>query len=352
MDRVTASQGLVWIYETAAADLPWRVTTTAMKATWLIVGVALAASGCEKDRGMPAAKGSGALSASEAELLAHLPAGGDIVFGGNYFGLQDWTANSPLGRMSKQIDPISAKWNACLARSNFTMAGAGGFRDGALRMAMYMKGIDLAGFSECSSDAGLPVTSDPDGKFMTVTLENRGGLTLAMPYLAVPGGVYTVVSLRLDPGTITPVAVDLGRADLEREQATLATANLANDPRMSAWLAKVDRSRTFFFVGSGEGTPWGDQVGLIYGGMDISDGIAFDVTVDVRADGGADQVVSGWKRARSELGRLPPSMQPLKDAMKSVRLGKTKDGLRVVARISNAQLEAVTAMIAPMLPQP
>jgi hypothetical protein len=38
--------------------------------------------------------------------------------------------------------------------------------------------------------------------------------------------------------------------------------------------------------------------------------------------------------------------------MKSVRLGKTKDGLRVVARISNAQLEAVTAVIAPMLPQP
>ena len=31
--------------------------------------LALAASGCEKDRGMPAAKGSGALSASEAELL-------------------------------------------------------------------------------------------------------------------------------------------------------------------------------------------------------------------------------------------------------------------------------------------
>ena len=168
----------------------------------------------------------------------------------------------------------------------------------------------------------------------------------------MPGGVYTVVSLRIEPGALEPVAVDLGRADLERDQATLATANLANDPRMGAWLAKVDRSRTFFFVGSGEGTPWGDQVGLIYGGMDISDGIAFDVTVDVRADGGADQVVSGWKRARSELGRLPPSMQPLKDAMKSVRLGKTKDGLRVVARISNAQLEAVTAVIAPMLPQP
>lgn len=326
-----------------------------MKATWLILGVALAASGCEKDRGMPAAKGSGALSASEAELLAHLPAGGDVVFGGNYFGLQDWTANSPLGRMSKQIDPISAKWNACLARSNFTMAGAGGFDDGVLRMAMYMKGIDLTAFGTCARDAGLPVTSDPDGKFMTVTLANRGGLTMAMPYLAVPGGIYTVVSLRLDQlaggGDLDRVPVGLGRADLERDQATLATANLATDPRMGAWLAKVDRSRTFFFVGSGAATPWADKVGLVYGGMDINDGIAFDVTVDVRADGGADQVVSGWKRARSELGRLPASMQPLKDAMKAVRLGKTKDGLRVVARISNAQLEAVTAMIGPMLPQ-
>jgi|JI9StandDraft_2_1071091.scaffolds.fasta_scaffold59170_1 hypothetical protein len=323
-----------------------------MKALWTILGVTLAATGCEKDGGMPAAKGSGALSASEADLLAHLPAGGDIVFGGNYFGLQDWTASSPLGRMSKQIDPISAKWNACLARTDFTMAGAGGFSDGVLRMAMYMKGIDLGAFEKCSRDAGLPVAADPDGKFLTVTLENRGGMTLAMPYLAVPGGVYTVVSMRLEPGTITPVGVDLGRADLEREQATLTTANLATDPRMTAWLAKVDRARTFFFVGSGDATPWAEQVGLVYGGMDLGDGITFDVTVDVRADGGADQVVSGWKRARSELGRLPPSMQPLKDAMKSVRLGKTKDGVRVVARISNAQLEAVTAMLAPMMPQP
>ncbi len=318
----------------------------------MIVCVALAASGCEKEGRMPAAKGSGKLTASEAELLARLPAGGDVVFGGNYFGLQDWTANSPLGRMSKQMDPVSAKWNACLARSNFTMAGSGGFRDGVLRMAMYMKGIDLGGFGKCASDAGLPVATDPDGKFLTVTLEDRAGLTLAMPYLAVPGGVYTLVSLRIEPGAIEPVAVDLARADLERDQAALATANLANDPRMAGWLAKVDRSRTFFFVGSGEGTPWRDQVGLVYGGMDISDGLAFDVTVDVRADGGADRVVSGWKQARSELGRLPPSMQPLKDAMKAVRLGKTSDGLRVVARISNAQLEAITSMLSTMMPQP
>lgn len=318
---------------------------------WIIGCVALASSGCEKDRRMPAAKGSGTLTAAEADLLSHLPAGGNMVFGGNYFGLQDWTANSPLGRMSQQINPVSAKWNACLARSNFTMAGAGGFTDGVLRMAMYMKGIDLAGFTRCTTDAGLPVTTDPDGKFMTVTLADRGGIELAMPYLTVPGGVYTVVSLRIEPGALKPVAVDVTRADLERDQAALATANLATDKRMTGWLAKVDRSRTFFFVGSGDGTPWSDQIGLIYGGMDIADGIAFDVTVDVRADGGADKVVSGWKQARSELGRLPASMQPLKDAMKSVRLGKTGDGVRVVARISNSQLEAITTMIAPMMPR-
>ena len=121
---------------------------------------------------------------------------------------------------------------------------------------------------------------------------------------------------------------------------------------MTGWLAKVDRSRTFFFVGSGDGTPWSDQVGLVYGGMDIADGLAFDVTADVRAAGGADKVVDGWKQARSELGRLPASMQALKDAMKSVRLGKTKDGVRVVARISNAQLEEISAMIAPLMPKP
>ena len=106
--------------------------------------VAVSASACEKDANrMPAAKGSGKLTAAEAELLVRLPAGGNAVFGGNYFDLQQWMATSPLAKLSKQMDPVMGKWNECLTRSEFSMAGTGGFSDGELRMAMYMKGLAI-----------------------------------------------------------------------------------------------------------------------------------------------------------------------------------------------------------------
>jgi hypothetical protein len=44
-----------------------------------------------------------------------------------------------------------------------------------------------------------------------------------MPYLAVAGGVYTVVILKVDlsgGGGVKPVSVGMARTDLEREQAT------------------------------------------------------------------------------------------------------------------------------------
>lgn len=313
---------------------------------WLLV--AAAALGCEKD-GMPAARGSGALASAEVELFTHLPGGGNVVFGGNYFGLQDWMASSPLGRMSRQMDPVSAKWNACLGRADFTMAGAGGFRDGVLRMSMFMKGVQLAKVEQCSRDAGLPITVDPDGKFMSIELTSNG-VTLAMPYLQVDGGVYTVVAFHLEPGKVVPEAMPTSRADLEREQAALPHDNLAADARVTGWLARVDRRRTFYFAGSGDGTPLAAQLGLIYGGMDVKDGLTFDVTAEVRADGGPDRVVSAWNQARSQLGSLPASMSSLKDAIRSIRLGKVGGSIRVVARFSDAQLEALVGQLAPFMP--
>jgi hypothetical protein len=117
---------------------------------------------------MPAAKGSGKLTAAEAELLVRLPAGGNAVFGGNYFDLQQWMATSPLAKLSKQMDPVMGKWNECLTRSEFSMAGTGGFSDGELRMAMYMKGLAIDQVSKCSAEAGLAAQRDDDGQFVSV----------------------------------------------------------------------------------------------------------------------------------------------------------------------------------------
>ena len=312
--------------------------------------VAVSASACEKDANrMPAAKGSGKLTASEAELLARLPAGGNAVFGGNYFDLQKWMATSPLAKLSKQMDPVMGKWNECLTRSEFTMAGTGGFQDGELRMAMYMKGLAIAQVSTCATEAGLEAQRDADGQFVSVRLETGDGVPVDMPYLAVAGGVYTVVLLKVDlsGGGVKPVSVSLARTDLEREQAGLATANLAGDPRMTGWLAKVDRTRMFFFVGSGEGTPVADKVGMVYGGMSVDRGLDFDVTAELRGPGAVDEALRGWRSMRGQLSRLPPEMRALGDTIRAVRMGKSPDGLRVVVRLTDAQLAAAAEAIAP-----
>ncbi|MBK9033573.1 MAG: hypothetical protein IPL61_20305 [Myxococcales bacterium] len=317
----------------------------------LTVIAAMGLAACEKDSGkMPAAKGSGKLTADEAELLARLPAGGNVVFGGNYFGLQQWLANSPMARMSAEMDPVMGAWNACLTRVDFAMAGAGGFDDGVLRMAMFMKGLPMAKVRQCATDSGLPVQDDPDGKFLSVELETRDGMPLAMPYLEVDGGLYTVVSMKIETaGGIKPVALRIDRATLERDQAGLANATLATDPRMGAWLAKVDRTRTFFFAGSGAGSPIADKVGLVYGGISIKDGLAIDVTAELLEPGAASEVVRQWQRARSELDRIPASMQVLKDIIRAVKLGRTGDGVRVVARVTDAQLEELVKALGPMM---
>jgi hypothetical protein len=313
--------------------------------------VAVSASACEKDANrMPAAKGSGKLTAAEAELLVRLPAGGNAVFGGNYFDLQQWMATSPLAKLSKQMDPVMGKWNECLTRSEFSMAGTGGFSDGELRMAMYMKGLAIDQVSKCSAEAGLAAQRDDDGQFVSVRLETNDGVPIDMPYLAVAGGVYTVVILKVDlsgGGGVKPVSVGMARTDLEREQAGLATSNLAGDARMTGWLAKVDRTRMFFFVGSGEGTPVADKVGMVYGGMSVDRGLDFDVTVELRGSGAVDEALRGWRSMRSELGKLPPSMRALADTIRAVRMGKSPDGLRVVVRLTDAQLAAAAEAMAP-----
>jgi hypothetical protein len=121
---------------------------------------------------------------------------------------------------------------------------------------------------------------------------------------------------------------------------------------MTGWLAKVDRTRMFFFVGSGEGTPVADKVGMVYGGMSVDRGLDFDVTVELRGSGAVDEALRGWRSMRSELGKLPPSMRALADTIRAVRMGKSQGRLRVVVRLTDAQLAAVTAMLAPMMPQP
>ncbi|MEZ4403841.1 MAG: hypothetical protein R3B06_27710 [Kofleriaceae bacterium] len=314
-----------------------------------------AASACDKGSsgGMPTAKGSGPLSPAETALLQRLPAGANVVFGGNVYDAQRWMMNSPIGKLATAMMPAGMKsWTDCLASQKYQMVGAGAVTDGALTMPMFMQGMPLDALRGCATKADLPVETDADGKFVVVEVD-QGTMTVKQAYLAVDGGVYTRVTMNLG-GVIAggaPEQITVTRADLERDQAGLASANLASDPRMVGWLAKVNRTKPFFFVGSAEGTAIADKLGMAYGSFDLADGMTVDVTVELREPGAAGEVMAKWSEVRGHLDQIPPSMSVIKDIIKAVRLGRTGDGLRIVARITNPQLEAVMTQLAPMLPQ-
>jgi hypothetical protein len=212
-----------------------------------------------------------------------------------------------------------------------------------------MKGLALSTILDYATKAGLAATADADGKFATVATSNRN-ITVNAPYLAVDGGVYSQVSITL--GMLEGGAnVAATRAELEADQATVASNNAAHDPALARLLAKVDRTKAFFFAGTGDGTPIADKVGTMYGSFDIKSGLTFDVTADLREDGAASRVMAQWGDMQSKLGMLPAKFAVVKQIVAATRLNKTGNSLRITSKISNAQLQELVDAVGPMLPR-
>src|SRR5688572_15342313 len=113
------------------------------------------AVGCEKSG--PATKGSGAVAASESELLSSLPAGNTLLFGGNYMMFQKYIETSPIGSMMAMVDksaPGILEWTNCWADlPNITMMGAVKVAGSEVVMRFAMKGVDLPALEKCAQKA-------------------------------------------------------------------------------------------------------------------------------------------------------------------------------------------------------
>src|SRR5262245_29190393 len=158
--------------------------------------VAASVTACEKSSSVGGPT-SGVLSATEKDMLAHLPKGGIGILGGNIFQAQKWMETSPLSKMAAQIRPEKTAWNTCLAKemSTFSMIGTVAMVDDAPVMRLFMKDAKISMFEKCATEAGLTGKLDPDGKVFTIELESAGNVTVQTPYLAVDGGVYSQLQL-------------------------------------------------------------------------------------------------------------------------------------------------------------
>jgi hypothetical protein len=314
------------------------------------LGTALV-SGCKKETASaPRAVASGALSPAETDLLKHLPAGSQALFGGNMFKMQKWLAESPLAKLSQQVqEPKMIAYNACIAAESDNMQMVGSMTFGASGMVVrtYIKGFTIAHLTKCATDAKLSVEASDDGKFVAVTTETMHIKTTA-PFLAVEGGVYGGNSLaKLGVSEVTAAPRDV----LEAEVAGLAQSTALNDAKLQAMIAKIDRRANFWVAGNAANTPAAAKVGDFFVTFRMTDGLSLDGTVQIKDPADSSKLLKGVGDMKSHIDDIPANMSAFKEVVRGITAENTNDGVRVTLTVTNPQLEAITTQLGPMMAQ-
>jgi hypothetical protein len=301
----------------------------------------VALAGCEKAKG----KSSGPLGGDDIALLKDLPGGNVALIGGNYMKMQNFMQSS-LGKMAEDLmekatgDAKGMKeWMACFAdMKDLKIAGGVAITSG-MQMRLVFKGTTIEAVDACAKRAGYTHTLDPDKKYVEIEVPGPGGMTFAQGYLQLAdGAVYNRQDLAFG---LLPSVTPASRSELEADATKTKTASAADDKQLVALAGKANRSQTFWFAGSGKGTPAADKIGDVYGSFDIDSGLAADVTVGFTDGKLAGQLEDGLAQAKKMAGQLPPDIRGI---INDVSLHRDGDSVRIVAKLSDAQLKALTKM--------
>lgn len=312
----------------------------------LLVGL-VGISGCEK----AGPKSSGPLAAADTALLRDLPAGNVALIGGNFMKLQDFMS-STWGKGATQLLTKAnrsdgfARWMQCFGElKDVQFLGGMAFRAaGTVEMHGAFAHLQIDDLARCARSASFSVTTDPDGKFAGIEIPYLG-TTMQAGYLVLPDGALyfrQVMKLGVVP-SITPTT----RSDLEADVAALAHGTAADDQGLLAIAAKVDRSQTMWFAATGANTPLGDKVGELYGTFDFSSGLSCDLTVQLKDSALAEKAETGFRELKRNVGQLPAK---LKAAIEGIELHRDGDHLRVVMKLSEAQLGDIMSTVGGGLP--
>jgi hypothetical protein len=285
------------------------------------------------------------LSPEEMALLRDIPGGNMALIGGSFTKMQSFV-NTAMGKLAKQVTsalylaPTSEVWADCLmAHANDRMiAGASITPQTELRIAYH--GETIEGIETCATKAHFSNTVDPDRKFIAVTVGAPNGATLQIGYLQLPDGnlLSDLVLHNTQPVAFEPVT----RAQLEAVAATLSTANATGDRHLIELAAKANRTKTFWFAGSGATTSLAKELGDVYGDVEITkDTVSFDVTAaftDLRL---AQRFETSYDRARSDTN-TPEMLRTFTENLTLTRDGGT---IHAAARLTLEQLQTFAAMI-------
>jgi hypothetical protein len=304
-----------------------------MKRVALVSVIALAACG------KSGSKGSGDLSSSEVSLLKEVPGGNNAVFGGNYMKMQHFM-QSTLGQAVSAMmkDEKQEAWMACFAQyTNMKIAGGLAYVDGKAQMRMVFSGLKLADLQGCATKAGFAATMDPDNKYLSIDIVTMGQ-TMNQGYLALPSGDLYMRVVMGGFGLGMPAVEPTTR---QQAEADAASPTHADADKVAALAGKADRSRTFWFAGSGTGTPIASKVGEVYGSVDLESGIAMDVTVQVADPKMADQAEEGIKMVKKSADQLPGD---IKGVIEGLDFSRDGDHLRFAVKVNEAQLKSIMSL--------
>jgi hypothetical protein len=295
---------------------------------------------CEKS----GSKASGEMSGADLDLFRSLPSGQTVVFGGNYMKLQNFMTNTAGGKLMKQYSDSLGKgmkeWMDCFADlKDMKVAGSFG-GNGAAEIRIVMSGMTMDQIVGCANKAGFKNTPAADGKYVALEIPNALAGTVNTGYLKLASGaLYTRQEISLGGGmaSLTPVT----REALESDVAAVGKNSAADDAKIQALVGKADRSKTMWFAGTGEHTPFADKVGEFYGSFDISPGIAVDATVQITNGDLIKKIEDGIDQMKKMADQLPSE---LKSVVEGVQLKRDGDHLRFIAKMSDEQITSLMNM--------
>lgn len=326
----------------------------------LVVALLFAGSACEKAGDSTDIDGSGELSASEQELFSLLPAGANLVFGGNYRKLMKYWETSPLKKLSESFLAAAGEtdgmrdYMTCWVEQEHATDLAGSLEVQADRIGMVMvfRGVSEKLLTTCAERGGMTFKRDPDGKYIELQgLSNGlGGTANAGYYLVTPNIAYFAIDMPLGAAMGQPLPT-LGRTELEARIAKARAAPAAKDAQVRGLMGKADRSKPFWFSGSAAGTPAASTVGTGHGWLDAdASSMTLAFSVELTEASAASQAVSSFNQAKKHIDQLPPELKDAAQAFladaKLTSSGRSLNGrFRLTNDVINKALPALQGLM-------
>jgi hypothetical protein len=304
-----------------------------MKLVALVVSCA-ALGACEK------AVPKEPLAPEEMGLLRDIPGGNIVLVGGNFSKLEHFadTAMAKLGTASSQMENVEA-WGTCLGAeaNNRMIVGVAIAPRQEVRMAF--RGHTIETIETCATKAHFTSTVDPDRKYVAVTLSKVNGVAFQLGYLQLANG--DLLSDIVVGSAQKPTYEPLTRAQLEAIAARLSTSNASADTHLVDLATKANRTKTFWFAGTGATTSLAKELGDAFGDIDVTeDVVSFDVTAVFTDLLLAQRFEQSYKRAKADM----PGSEVLSSFTKNLTLTRDDGTIHAAARLTLEQLQTLAAM--------